>query len=93
MVLLAEKGLMGGPGVKLRPPSVIGVAVVLIAEERLAGGPGVKLEPRRGIAPNPLVLLAGLNVVGRKKDVRGGSLAGSRSIGALELDAINEVPT
>lgn len=62
-----------------------GVAVVLLAEERLKGGPGVKLEPPRGVVPRPLVLLAGLNTVGRKKDVRGGSLAGSRSIGALSL--------
>ncbi len=76
---------MGGPGAKLQPPLLTDVAVVLKAEERLAGGPGVKLEPPRGVVPKPLVLLAGLNPVDLKKDVISASLAGSRSMGALDL--------
>ncbi len=85
VALSAEERLAGGPGAKLQPPLLTDVAVVLIAEERLVGGPGVKLEPPRGFVPKPLVLLPGLNPVDLKKDVIGGSLAGSRSMGALDL--------
>lgn len=88
--LSAEERKAGGLSAKLQPPLLTGVAIILSAEERLAGGSGARLKAPRGVVPRPLLLLAGLNLVGFKKDVRGGSLAGSRSIGAPAFDTISK---